>query len=142
MMRRLILFIAGIAALIAVLAYLRDPPWLIRVDSGFRGWETGSDGSRYRWTSGHASFFVPSTATAVVVPAKTTFGPGDAPVHLTISIDDRIVDRDLLTDERWHARTVRLPQPESRRVRRIDIRVDRVRAGNRGAQIGDITLLR
>ena len=142
MMRRLVLLSACAAALLAALAYLRDPPWLAGIASGFRAWETAPDGTRYRWTSGHASFFVPATATAVVIPVKTTFAAGEPPVHLTIAIDDRPAARDLLTDDRWHPQTVQLPSPTSRRVRRVDIRVDRVRPGNRGAQIGEITVRR
>lgn len=57
MIRRSFFVGLGAVALIALLASLRDPPWLAGLESGFRGWETGADGTRYRWTSGHASFF-------------------------------------------------------------------------------------
>ena len=79
--------------LVAALAYLRDPPWLAGLESGFRRWETGADGTRYRWTGGHASFFVPATARAIVIPTRTTFDePGDPPVLVSIAIDDRAAD--------------------------------------------------
>lgn len=136
--RRSWLVAFGAIALIAALAYLRDPPWLADLESGFRGWETAADGTRYRWTSGHASLFVPATLSAIVIPANTTFAPGDPPVRLSISIDDQPVTNDLLTDERWLERSIQLPPPGRRRLRRVDIRVDRVRAGNRGVQVGEI----
>jgi hypothetical protein len=131
----------GVVAMIAALAYLRDPQWLAGLESGFRAWETGPDGRRYRWTSGHASFFVPSTMATIVIPAKTTFAPGDPPVQLSVSIDDRPVMSELLTDERWLQQSVQLPPPGSRRLRRIDLRVDRVRAGNRGVQVGEVLMV-
>jgi hypothetical protein len=140
--RRLLVPFLCATALIAAALYLRDPPWLAGIESGFRGWETTADGMRYRWTSGHASFFVSADASGVVIPARTTFAPGEPPVHLSITIDDRPADRDLLTDEDWHTRTVRLPASGTRHLHRVDIRVDRVRAGNRGAQIGEIRVLR
>jgi len=129
--------------ILGALAYLRDPPWLAAVESGFRSSETSTDGTRYRWTSGHASFFVPDTATAIAVPARTTFDtPGDPSVLVTISIDDRTADEFVLRDDGWHTRTLSMPPPGRRRHRRIDVRVDRVRDGNRGVQLGEITVLR
>lgn len=124
----------------ASLAYLRDPPWLLSVTSGMRAWETDADGRRFRWMGGHASLFVPSDARVVSLPLRTTFAPGDPPVTATIWIDDRPVDRVLLADPNWHESTVRLPPKGSRRVRRIDIRVDRTRDDNRGAAVGDVSV--
>jgi len=54
-------WLAGVVVLLGMLGYLRDPAWLIGIESGFRPWERGADGTRSRWTGGHASFFVPST---------------------------------------------------------------------------------
>lgn len=127
-----------IAVLVAALAYLREPSWLAGVDSGFRSWETGADGRRYRWTNGHASFFVPASAVNIEIPIRTTFGPGDPAVLVAISIDDRPADRFILRDDQWLARKIRMPQPGSRRLRRIDIKVDRLRPGNRGLQISEV----
>jgi hypothetical protein len=130
--------IAAIGA-VAALAYLRDPEWLIRVESGFREWETTADGTRYRWTNGHASFFVRSDAIEVGIPIRTTFAaPSDGPVTMSLAIDDRPADQLVLTDEAWHRVTVGLPPIGGRRVRRIDIRVDRTRSGNRGVQVGEV----
>ncbi len=69
----LVMLAIAAAAVVSALAYLRDPPWLASMDSGFRRWETASDGTRYRSMAGHASFFVPADARAVVIPARTTF---------------------------------------------------------------------
>jgi hypothetical protein len=88
---------------------------------------------------GHASFFVPASATAVVIPVRISFqSSADPVVRVSISIDDRPADEVVLRDDSWQTRRLLLPQPGRRHLRRIDIRVDRVRAGNRGAQIGEV----
>jgi hypothetical protein len=137
MIRRLLAAVVIVGFLCAVLAYLRDPPWLARVESGVHAWERTPDGIPYRWTDGHASFFVTSTATLVTIPVRATFeAPGDPPVLVSLSIDDRAADAFVLREDRWELRKLRLPPPGTRTLRRIDLRVDRVRAGNRGVQLG------
>jgi hypothetical protein len=137
---RLIAFVLIGTTLGALVAYLHDPPWLVSVTSGMRPWETDLDGHRLRWMGGHASLFVPSDARLVSIPIRTTFNSGDPPVTATISIDDRPVDRVTLTDAEWRLSTIRLPPKGSRRARRVDIRVDRTRADNRGAAVGEVTV--
>jgi hypothetical protein len=123
---------------LAALAYLRDPAWLIGIESGFRSWETAADGTRFRWTGGHASFFVRSDAAGITVPIRTTFSSrSDGPVTVAFTIDDRPAERQLLTDDAWHRVRLVLPAGGSRRVRRIDIRVNPTRSGNRGVQVGE-----
>jgi hypothetical protein len=85
---------------------------------------------------------VPAAASAVVIPTRTTFGPGDPRVLVSVAIDDHPADEFVLSDERWHLRRLRLPPPGSRRLRRVDVRVDRLRQGFRGAQIGEIQIVR
>jgi hypothetical protein len=132
--------IAGIAA-IAVLAYLRDPPWLLSTASGMRPWETDRSGTRLRWMGGHASFFVPADARSIEIPLRTTFGRSDDwPIAVSVSIDDRSVDRLVLTDQRWRRLVLTMPTGGSRKVRRIDLRMDRTRDDNRAAAIGEIVL--
>jgi hypothetical protein len=137
--RRGLLALVAVLLVAGVLWYLRDPAWLAGVESGFGRWETAADGVRYRWTTGHASFFVPASASAIVIPARTTFAPGDPPTTVSIAIDDRPADALVLTDDGWQIRRLRMPPPGSRRLRRIDIRVNRLRGDNRGAQIGEVT---
>jgi hypothetical protein len=140
-MRRVVATAIAVAAVAAVLAYLRDPPWLASVESGLRGWETAADGTRFRWTDGHASFFVPAASAEVTIPVRATFdAPNDPPVLVTIAIDDRPADELVLRDDRWTARRLRLPPPGARPLRRIDLRVDRVRQGNRGLQLGELKI--
>jgi hypothetical protein len=140
MIRRLLTAVAIVGSLCAVLAYLRDPPWLAHIESGLRGWERSTDGTPYRWTDGHASFFVAATATRITIPIRATFdSPGDPPVLVSVSIDDRAADAFVLRDDRWELRKLPLPPPGRRTLRRIDVRVDRVRAGNRGVQLGPLT---
>jgi hypothetical protein len=113
----------------AGLAYLRDPPWIGAMTSGLGRWEEDPPGTRFRWTQGRASFFVPADAAAITIPLRAVF-PG--PLGGAVLVDVR-------ADDRWLA-TIRLPQPDAwvlttlplggraptRRHRRIDLRVNRV----------------
>jgi hypothetical protein len=138
-MTRRVLVGSLLVVLIGALAYLRDPEWLIRTESGFRPWETATDGRRFRWTSGHASFFVRADASAITIPLRSTFSSSErGPVAVTLAIDDRLAQRVVLTDDTWHEVTLSLPLRGSRRVRRIDIRVDRTRPGNHGVEVAEI----
>jgi hypothetical protein len=141
--RRQRVFVAAAvtAAAIAAVAYLRDPPWLLDTTSGMRGWETDGKVTRFRWMGGHASLFVPSDARAIEIPVRTTFDQaGDWPVTVSVTIDDRPSDHVVLSDPQWHSIVLRLPPPGSRRVRRVDIRLDRTRDDNRGAAIGEVRI--
>lgn len=132
----LLLAAVAVGVLAAALAYLRDPPWLIDTSHGFHGWETDDAGRAFRWTTGHASFFVPADAGAVEIPIAA--GPGGAPAIATVTIDDRPAEGIELSDDTWRVVVLRLPPPGGRRVRRIDIRVDRTRPGQRGVRVGEI----
>ncbi len=126
-------------ALCASLIYLRDPSWLLSTTSGMRGWEADANGARFRWMGGHASLFVPSSAHTIEIPLRTTFDqPGDWPITVSVSIDDRRADQVVLADATWHSLVVQMPSPGSRRARRIDIRLDRTRDDNRGAAVGEV----
>lgn len=139
--RRMILVIVFVAAAAGLLGYLRDPPWLLSTTSGLRGWETDADGTRFRWMGGHASVFVPSSARAVELPVRTTFdSPADWPITVTVAIDDRMSDRIVLSDAEWHSMVLRLPPARGRKVRRLDIRLDRTRDDNYGAAIGELRI--
>jgi hypothetical protein len=134
---------ATIAALAAALSYLRDPPWLATMTSGIRGRSEVANGVRYRWTSGHASFFVPSSAPAIAIPLRSPATARDPfPVVATISIDDRPATRVTLGGEEWTRVWLRLPPPGSRRLRRIDIRVFPTREDYRGVQVADVEVSR
>jgi hypothetical protein len=135
--RRVAIIVIVVALVVAALAYLREPSWLPRMDHGFRGWQTEADGTRYRWTGGHASFFVPATAASVSIPIRTTFAPGDPAVLVSFTIDDRPADALVVREPAWHLRTLGMPPRGRRGWRRIDVRIDRVREGNRGVQIGE-----
>jgi hypothetical protein len=101
-------------------------------------------GNRYRIATGHATFFIPSDATAVTLPLRAQFpGAGGAPVAVRVSLDDRFLAEILLRDpDAWVKTILPLPsRPTRRRHRRIDLRVNRtVGPSNFGVQVGDITL--
>lgn len=130
-----------LAACIGLLGYLRDPPWLLDYSSGLRGWETAADGARVRWAGAHASFFVPSDAKAVQLRLRTAFDrPGDWPMTVSVALDDVPAERVALSDSTWRTVTIRLPPGTTRRVRRLDLRADRARDGNRAFALGEVTL--
>jgi hypothetical protein len=120
---------AGVLAAMAVLGYLYDPPWMGGVTSGLRGWEQDPPGTFFRWTTGRATFFVPSTATAMTVPLRAVFpGPNGTPVYVELRDDDRLLATIALTDpDAWVHSTMPLKRaPGQRRFRRIDLRISRV----------------
>jgi hypothetical protein len=139
---------AGVAVLVIGIAaasgwYLRDPPWLLSYSSGLHPAEAAEDGRVVRWTKGHASFFVPSDALRITLPLRSLNDTdADWPITATVTIDDRVADKLTFRDQAWHELSVRLPAPGSRRVRRIDITVDRVRSRLRGVQLGEVRIVR
>lgn len=140
MVTRRIVSLAAIAvAIVAALAYLRDPPWLIDQTTGLRSWEQHPGEPRYRWSGGHASFFVRSDAATIDIPLSTTFDGSDArPMLVTISVDDKIAARLVLSDPAWQHVHLRLPPPAGRKVRRVDVRTSLTREDNHGVRIGEI----
>jgi hypothetical protein len=130
-----------VVALAGALAWLRDPPWVADMTTGMQAWTHDADGTRVRWLGGRSSFFVPAGARAVRLPIRTTFDePGDWPIRVTLSLDGRPAERLILRDAAWHMVEIRLPPPGSRRHRRIDIHLDRLRAEGRGALLGEVEL--
>ena len=117
----------AVAALPVV--YLYDPPWIGSVTSGLRPWEQDPPGTFFRWTAGRASFYVPSSATTMIVPLRAVFpGPNGAPVKVEIRDNGRSAATILLSDpDAWVRATVPLkPAAGRRRFRRIDLRISRV----------------
>jgi hypothetical protein len=137
---------AGIAViavlLVAALWYLRDPAWLATQTTGLRPPERAADGTTYRWSGGHASFFVPSDARQVRIPVATVFDPrmprGDEPMMVTFTIDDVRAGRVLLSNPSVRDVTLDLPPRGSRRVRRVDVRTSLTRDSNHGVKIGEV----
>jgi hypothetical protein len=137
--RRLVISGIVAAAVVGALAYLHDPPWLINQTTGLRAWEQPPGQPRYRWAGGHASFFVRSDAGTIEIPVSTTFDERDArPMMVTMTVDDRLAARTVLTDAEWRRVRVALPPPGGRRVRRIDVRTSVTREDNHGVRIGEV----
>jgi hypothetical protein len=119
----------GLLAALALLGYLHDPPWMGGVTSGLRGWEQDPPGTFFRWTTGRATFFVPSTATTMTVPLRGVFpGPNGTPVSVELRDDDRLLATIELTDpDAWVRPTMPLKKAVGgRRFRRIDLKISRV----------------
>jgi hypothetical protein len=116
-------------ALAFVLVYFRDPSWVGDVTSGLRPWEEDPPGTRFRWTYGRATFFVPSDAATVTVPMRSVFpGPGGGATEVALYVDDRFLTIVRLTDpSAWRRTTIPLGSKRaSRRFRRIDLHLNRV----------------
>ena len=128
MNRRARLFIVVIGVLTTGLWYLHDPPWVGGVTSGILNWEEEPDGVRLRWTKGHATFYVPSSAATITLPLRAWVpGPNGGPVVVSIQIDDRWLADISLPDERaWVHTTLPIKtRSANRSFRRVDLRVNR-----------------
>ena len=121
---------------------LHDPRWIVNITSGLRDWEQDAGGARFRWTSGHATFYVPSGAVEMTLPLRAVYPSADGrPVVASISVDDRLLTDVRLDDpQQWIESTVPLPRRSTgRSYRRVDVRVSRVVPEyNRGIQLGEI----
>ena len=135
--------LAALAVAVSAAAYLRDPVWLGPMTFGLREWEEDG-GVRFRWTTGHATFFVPSDAAQMTLVMRGVFPSGSGhPTNVAITVDDRPVTIVSLADPAaWTHTVVPIPRRTTgRRVRRIDLRVSRtVGDGNLGIQLGDVVL--
>jgi hypothetical protein len=123
---------AGAALLVCALAYLHDPPWLGEVTSGMLRWEEDPPGTRFRWTMGRASFFVPSDATTMTLPLRAVFpGPNGRPVIVGVSVDDRwLAEIELPRPDEWVRTSLPLPRTAtSRSFRRVDLHISRTAVG-------------
>jgi hypothetical protein len=132
--------VAG-AVLILLVGYLRDPPWLGSVSSGFGVWEHSQrEQIRFRWMGAHASFFVPSDWTVVRIPLRGLLLLGDTREFIvTIHVNDQPVATVHLPDEQWHTAEIRLSEAmlRGRRHVRIDLRVNRTWGPGLGVQVGE-----
>jgi hypothetical protein len=130
--------------LVAALWYLRDPAWLATQTTGLRAPERAADGTTYRWSGGHASFFVPSDARQVRIPVSTIFDSrmprGDEPMMVTFTIDDIRAGRVLLSDPSVREVILDMPPRGSRHVRRVDVRTSLTRDSNHGVKIGEVVV--
>ena len=134
----------------AAAIYLHDPPWVGRVTSGFRLWQIDGRGDRFRWTTGRASFYVPSDATAMTLRFRPLAPLSPTPMTVDISVDDRLLTTVELPDplrpdpNLWVSTRLPLPRrPTSRRFRHVELRVHRWReAFHQGVQFGEVELER
>jgi len=118
----------GVVLVLALGMYLHDPPWAGGITSGLRTWEEDPPGTRFRWTTGRASFFVPSNATTMTLPMRAVFpGVNGGPTIVRVSVDGRrLADVQLANPDLWVRTSLPLPRPTGRRYRRVDLQVSRV----------------
>lgn len=126
--------------LLAVLAYLHDPPWLVHQTVGLRPPQVSGDGMRFQWTGKHAAFYLPSTAGTVRIPVATSFDDRSRdPMIVTFWLDDVRAARVLLSDPAWHDVQLTIPPDRWRRLVRVDVRTSVVRPDNHGVEIGEMS---
>jgi hypothetical protein len=133
---------AGSLAIVVAGAYLRDPPWLIDVTSGFTSRRNDSHGRPYRWTGGRASFFVPATTRVVRIPLRTPRA-GEATVAVEVDLNDRPTMLASVRGGAWTECRVTVPPDAARgrRVVRVDLRVSPTWGPlGRGIQVGDVVV--
>jgi hypothetical protein len=126
--RRLVIAVLLLGCVGWAARYLHDPPWVGGVTSGIREWRYDADGTRYRWTNGHATFYVPSRASEMTLPMRAGLASSDStPVRADVSVDDRWLATIELNDPAaWKLPVFPLPANPRRSYRRVDVRVSRV----------------
>jgi hypothetical protein len=140
----------GLLLAVAAAIALHDPPWIGSVTAGLREWQTDEHGTRFRWTTGRASFYVPGDATAITLPLRPLPPLGRQPISIEVRVDDRWLATLELPDpttsdlNAWVHPTLPLPHKRtSRRYRRIDLRVRRwIEQFNLGVQLGVVEVVR
>jgi hypothetical protein len=140
---RLATLVLSVAGFVGVLGYLRDPAWLIHVSSGFGRWQHDQTGTRFRWTRGRASFFVPADARLVRVPLRALRRTVEIqPFVVRIDVDDRFASIVRLADEAWTEADIRIVPARGRwqrRVVRLDLHVDHTWSDRSlGVQVGEV----
>lgn len=134
--------LVAVLAIASLLGWLRDPPWLAGMSSGLGDWIVDESGTRARWAAGRSAFFVPADARTVRFALRTTFDdPNDWPVVVSVTLDDRPVERVTLDDPAWRVVEIVMPTAGSRRHRRIDLHVNRLRAEARGVLLSEIVIV-
>lgn len=118
-------FVVVAGALFSVARGPVTPPNSGAVD-GFYGWETGADGTRYRWTEQYASVFVPASVTRVYLPVRMpATAVGLSPMGIEVRAAGIEKGRSLIGTS-WATLNVVLPDvAPPLRFKRIDLRVDR-----------------
>jgi hypothetical protein len=141
--RRRALLLLAFVTLIAALVYLRDPPWLLTHTYGLDDWHTLPDGRRARWTAARASFHVPADVKTITLPLRSLKQyKEDWPITAIVLVDDRPAAQLTFHHEEWYQVPVRIPPAGSRRARRIDIKLDRLREDGRAIELGEVAFYR
>jgi hypothetical protein len=89
--------------------------------SGFSKWQHQSDGSRYRWAGGRATFFVSPAARSIRIPLRRA-PAAPAAIEVTIYLDGIEANRVILRADDGE-KTVRLNllRPAKTRFARVDL---------------------
>jgi len=143
---RAVLAVSLVALLGGALSLLYDPPWIADTTAGLRPWEKDESGALYRWTTGRATFYIPSRTTIMTLPIRPTPPMGAEPITIDVSVDDRLVGALALGDAQhpnmnaWIREEFLLPNERTwRRYRRVDLRVRRILGlFNLGVQLGPV----
>jgi hypothetical protein len=92
-------------------------------ESGFERSDISDDGRAFRWTSPHATTYVPDGLGFLQVVIRAPEIALPRPMTVEISVAGRVVDRRELPRGRWETIQVPVRTPASARFRRVDVRV-------------------
>jgi O-antigen ligase len=118
----------AIAAVVVIVATL--PPRIVSAardadvehsSSGFSKWQQQSDGSRFRWAGGHATFFVSPAARSIRIPLRKA-PSAPAAIEVAIYLDGVEANRVILRAEDGEkAVRLNLLRPAKTRFARVDL---------------------
>jgi len=122
--------------------------------SGLYGWETDTDGSRYRWSGEYGSLFVPADVTRVYIPVRVPpVAPDISPMQVEARTEGKPGTR-MTVGDGWAVFNLELPNAApNARFKRINLHADRTwkpamyRPGSAdmrdvSVQIGELKLFR
>jgi O-antigen ligase len=118
---------------------------------GFHDWELDPRGRRFRWTTAHATFYVPTGVRTIEIPIRAwNPSPGQS-TSLEVDVNGRTVNRLDIDHTSWTTVVLSFPPRAPDRSWRIDLRVDPTDRPNRinpgtsddrllGIRVGEVQL--
>ena len=106
----------------AVMAYSRTTA--TPADRGFHGFETSTDGMRFRWMTRHAVTYVPATPGFISLQIQASDEPALRPLVVEVVIDGRVMERREIRPGTWTKIDLGVRDTVRTPFRRIDLRAN------------------